>query len=258
MSDGPVRSLFSLLGKVALVTGGASGIGAGIAATLAQGGALVVIADIDVEQARRQAESLAARGHQADWIRLEVSDASSVIAVCREVVRRHGAPWALVNNAGIQDRQYICEETLEHWDRTQAVNARGPFLMMREIGRAMLDAGRGGRIVNIASAVLAGMIVKGGAAYTASKGALAALSSVAALEFAAGGITVNTVLPGPARTPGTLNAKGPPTEGPGTRPPVFGLCEPRDIGAAVLFLASEEARFITNQLLAVDAGFSLS
>ena len=252
------KPMFSLQDKVALVTGGAVGLGAGIAETLAQGGALVVVADINADQARHQAESLRAKGHQADWIALDVADEASVVSACREVIGRHGAPWLLVNNAGVQDRQYICEETLQNWDRTQVVNTRGPFLMTREIGRAMLEAGRGGRIVNIASAVLVGMIVKGGAAYTASKGALVAFSSIAALEFAEGAITVNTVLPGPARTPGTTNAKGPPTVGPGTRAPVFGLCEPHDIGAAVRFLASEEARFVTNQVLAVDAGFSLA
>lgn len=252
------KTLFSLEGKVALVTGGAVGLGAGIAGILAEGGALVVIADIDGDQARQQAESLQVMGHQVDWIALNVADEASVMTACQEVVRRHGAPWLLVNNAGVQDRQYICEETVANWDRTQAVNARGPFLMTREIGRAMRDSGAGGRIVNIASAVLAGMIVKSGAAYTASKGALAAFSSIAALELAEHAITVNTVLPGPTLTPGTMHAKGPAATGPGTRPPVFGLCEPKDIGAAVLFLASEEARFITNQTLAVDAGFSLA
>lgn len=249
---------FSLAGKVALVTGGASGIGAGIAETLGRAGALVVVADRDEAGARARAEALLAGGAQADAIGMDVADEASVAAGCGEIVRRHGAPWALINNAGIQDRQYLLEETVEAWDGIQAVNARGAFLVTREIGRAMVAAGGGGRIVNIASGVLAGMLAKGTAAYVASKGALAAFSSIAALEFAPAAITVNTVLPGAVPTPGTLGAKGPPTEGPGTRRAALGMCEPHDIGAAVLFLASPEARYVTNQVLAVDAGFSLS
>ncbi|MDE2410202.1 MAG: SDR family oxidoreductase [Sphingomonadales bacterium] len=249
---------FSLAGKWVLVTGSAGGIGAGIALSLAQAGALTVVSDINSEGARARANELTAAGHQADWIAIDVADETSVIAACAELIRRHGPPWALVNNAGVQDRQYIAEETVAAWDRIQAINARGPFLVTREFGRAMAAAGHGGRIVNIASGVLAGMIVKGAAAYTASKGALAALSSVTALEYAEHGITVNTILPGAVITPGTMNASGPGTEGPGIRRAPFGLCEPEDIGLAVLFLVSPAARMVTNQILAVDGGFSIS
>lgn len=249
---------FSLSGKWALVTGSAGGIGAGIALSLAHAGALVVVSDINSEGARAKAQELMAAGHQADWIMIDVADETSIVAACAELVGRHGPPWALINNAGVQDRQYIAEETADAWDRIQAVNARGPFLVTRELGRAMAAAGQGGRIVNIASGVLAGMIVKGAAAYTASKGALAALSSVTALEYAEYGITVNTVLPGAVITPGTRSATGPKTEGPGTRRAPFALCEPEDIGLAVLYLVSPAARMVTNQVLAVDGGFSIS
>lgn len=251
-------SPFNLTGKVCLVTGAAGGIGAGIAEMLAEAGGMVVIADVDAAGARARAEAFVAAGLAADAVGMDVSDESSVVVACREIVERHGAPWALVNNAGVQDRQYLLGETAEAWDRIQAVNARGAFLATREIGRAMVAAGAGGRIVNIASGVLAGMLAKGTAAYVASKGALAAFSSITALELVEHGITVNTVLPGAVPTAGTLCAKGPPTSGPGTRRAPLGLCEPRDIGAAVLFLASPAARFVTNQTLAVDAGFSLS
>jgi len=252
------KSPFSLAGTVALVTGGAKGVGAGIASAMAEAGALVVVADINADGARAKADDLAAQGLASDWLKMDVSHEQSVIDASAELVRRHGAPWAVVNNAGIQNRQYISDESAEAWDRMQAVNARGPFLLTRELGKAMVAGGQGGRIINIASGVLAGMLVKGAAAYVASKGALAGFTSVAALEFAQHGITVNAILPGAIPTPGTLGAKGPPTEGPGMRPAVFGFSAPEDIGLAAVYLASPAARMTTNQMLSVDGGFSLS
>ncbi len=249
---------FSLAGKVALVTGGASGIGIGITEILAEAGAMVIVADINEEGAQAQADALLASGHKADSLAVDLGDERSIVAACAKAVRQHGAPWVLVNNAGVQDRQYLLEESIENWDRTHAINARGPFLTTREIGKAMIAAGQGGRIVNIASATLVGMMVKGGGAYTASKGAVLALGSVAALELAEHGITVNTVLPGGVYTPGSFGANGPKAAGPGTRRPIMGMCEPRDIGVAVLFFATPAARYVTNQSISVDAGHSIS
>lgn len=249
---------FSLSGKWVLVTGSASGIGAGIALILARAGALVIVSDINAEGARAKAHDLITAGYIADWIAMDVGQESSVVEACDELIQRHGAPWGLVNNAGVQNRQLIDAETTTAWDHIQSINARGPFLLTRELGKAMANAGRGGRIVNIASGVLAGMIVKGAAAYIASKGALAAFSSVSALEYAPYGITVNTVLPGAVMTPGTMGATGPKPVGPGTRPAPFGLCDPEDIGLAVLYFISPGARMVTNQTIAVDGGFSIS
>lgn len=255
---------FSLAGKVAIVTGGASGYGAGICEVLAEAGATVVIADIAADAAAAMAESLRASGRTADWVAVDLADEASIVAAMAEVVERHGAPWLLVNNAGLQNREALLDMTSEHWDRTHAINARGAFLMAREAARGMVSGGsangeeRGGRIVNVASAWLRGMMVVGGAAYGGSKGSLAAFSSGAALELAPHGITVNTVLPGGAATPGAIHATGPKPEGPGHRPSPFGLCDGRDLGAAVLFFASPAAGRITNQQLAVDAGFSIS
>lgn len=253
-----MADLFNLEGRVALVTGAASGIGAGIAAVLAEAGALVVIADRDVAGAETQAEVLRAAGGKAAAVTMDLADESSVIAAVGTVVAEHGVPWILVNNAGLQDRQYLVDETAEGWDRIQAVNARGPFLTTREVARAMIAAGQGGRIVNVASQTLSGMLTPGISAYVASKGALAAFTGTAALELAEHRITVNTVLPGAVMTPGAMGAKGPPTAGPARRRAPLGMAEPRDIGAAVLFFASEAARFVTNQRLAVDAGWTLS
>jgi len=249
---------FSLEGKTALVTGGASGIGAGIAEVLAEAGAKVVIADIDEAGAQAQAEALRDAGYEADAVLVDLADEQSVIEACSAVVAKHGVPWLLVNNAGLQHREYLLEGTVAHWERNNAVNARGPFLMTREIGKAMAEAGEGGRIVNCATSGLAGQFIKGLAAYLASKGALAALTTMSAFELAEHGITVNTVLPGGVGTPGSMNAEGPPVEGPGSRVPPLGFCEPRDIASAVLYFATPAARYVTNQVLCVDGGFTVT
>ncbi len=249
---------FNLAGRLAIVTGGASGYGVGVCEVLAEAGAIVVIADINVDGAGAMAESLRASGRQAHAIGLDLADEKSIVDAVAEVVERHGAPWLLVNNAGLQDREMLVDLTAAEWDRMHAVNARGPFLMAREAAKVMISQGKGGRIVNVASAWLRGMMVVGGAAYGASKGSLAAFGSGAALELAPHGITVNTVLPGGAATPGAIHAKGPIPEGPGHRRSPFGLCDGRDLGAAVLYFASPAAAKVTNQQLAVDAGFSIS
>jgi len=252
------RNPFALTGKVAVVTGGAGGIGAGISTVLAEAGATVVITDRDRDGARHEADALIESGHAAAVAPLELSDEASIVSACADIVARFGAPWLLVNNAAVQDREFLLEATASEWDRIFAVNARGAFLMTRELARAMVAAGNGGRIVNIASNALRGGLIKGLSAYASSKGAIAALSLTSAFELAEHGITVNTVLPAAVITPGAIGAKGPLTDGPATRPTPFGMQEPREIGAAVLYFASEAARPVTNQVLAVDGGFSIS
>lgn len=250
---------FGLGGRVAVVTGGGSGIGAGIAAVLAQAGAHVIVADRNEEGARREATALTEAGHQAHWIVVDVAEESSIVRACAEIIERHGAPWLLVNNAGVHDREDLLNATAAEWDRIVAINARGPFLMAREIARAMVAAGKGGRIVNIASNCVLAPMVMGHSAYASSKGAMVAFSQVAAFELVAHNITVNSVLPGGVYTPGAANARGPAPNGPArSRQPPLGICEPKDIGAAVLFFATPAARYITNQSIAVDAGFSVT
>ncbi|GIX29709.1 MAG: D-threitol dehydrogenase [Porticoccaceae bacterium] len=249
---------FALEGRLAVVTGGARGIGAGIARVLAEAGARVVIADRDPEAAAAAAARLAAAGFEAEAVAVDLADEGSVVAAFGALVERRGPPWALVNNAGLQDRERLLEGTAAHWERMMAVNARGAFFAIRELGRAMAAGGAGGRIVNVASAALIGSIVAGLAAYTASKAALVGLARAAAFELAPAGITVNTILPGGVDTPGARAASGPPPEGPARRPPPLGPCTPEDIGAAVLYFVSPAAARVTNQVLAVDGGFSVT
>ena len=258
MAETAHHNPFTLASRVAVVTGGANGIGAGIVDVLAEAGATVVLADCDRDSARTRVAALTEAGHHAAEVTVNLADEASIIAASTTIAKSFGAPWLLVNNAALQDREILIEASASHWDQIHAVNARGTFLMTREIAKAMVAAGRGGRIVNIASNALRGGLVKGLAAYASSKGAVLALSRVSAYELAEQQITVNTILPGAVITPGAINAKGPPTDGPATRQTPFGFQEPREIGAAVLFFASDAARAITNQVLAVDGGFSIT
>ena len=235
---------FDLKGKVAIVTGGASGIGVGIVDVLKEAGATVVVADRDDKI--------------AGTVKIDVADEQSIVQGCAQIIAQYGTPWLLVNNAGVQNRELLLEGTVAHWDRNMDVNARGPFLMTREIARAMIAKGEGGRIVNIASGSAIAPMILGLAAYAASKGALMTLSQTSAYELVEHKITVNTVLPGGVATPGSIGATGPASNGPGRRKPPLGMCEPRDVGAAVLFFALPEARYLTNQVLYCDAGHSLT
>lgn len=252
------KGAYGFAGEVVVVTGGAMGIGAGIAQLLAEAGATVVIADHNRTNAQEMAESLAVKGHAASALHCDMGDEASIVHAFAEVVAKHGSLWGLVNNAGIQDRQLLLDGTAEEWDRVNSVNARGVFLASREAARAMVAGGKGGRIVHIASAALIGSLVKGHAVYASSKAALIGLTRASALELAEHAITVNMVLPGGVATPGAIGAQGPSPDGPARRRPPLGMCEPRDIGAAVLFLASPMARSITNQSLAVDGGWSVT
>ena len=245
---------FALDGRVVLVTGGAMGIGEGVVRLLAEAGARVAIADRDLAAA----ETLAAQVPGAQAFAVELADEAQIVTLVAQVVAAMGTPWALVNNAGIQNRQLLLEGTAQEWDRNNAINARAPFLLTREVARAMIAKGEGGRIVNVASCSLWGQAIFGLASYMGSKGALAALTKASALELAEHGITVNTVLPGGVGTPGAINATGAEPRGPARRPPPLGFCTPQDIAGAVLYFVTPLARYATNQTLCVDAGWSVT
>jgi NAD(P)-dependent dehydrogenase (short-subunit alcohol dehydrogenase family) len=249
---------FALGAQTAIVTGGAMGIGAGIAEALCGMGANVIIADRDLNAAQAQVTRITNAGFAAAAMEVDLVEESSVIHAVAAIIEQHGSPDILVNNAGVQDRQRLLDADAVEWDRTMDINARGTFLMVREVAKAMVAGGRGGRIVNIASAGVRHPMIHGLISYAASKNAVMGITQNAAFELARYGITVNAVLPGGVSTPGGRTARGPAPEGPALRGAPLGQCEPRDIGAAVAFLASPAARFITNQAITVDAGFMLT
>ncbi len=225
-----------LSAKIAVVTGGASGIGAAIAQRFAAEGAVVVAADI------------AADGSD----RLDVADPASCAALVASVMARHGRLDCLVNCAGIgADTPFLQTEVAE-FDRIVAVNLRGTFLIGQACARVM---GAGSCIVNIAS--VSGLRgITGRAAYGASKGGVVTLSQVMAAELAERGIRVNVIAPGPVDTPLVARMHDAEIRAAWNRAvPMSRYGTPQEIAGAALFLACDDAGYVTGHVLAVDGGF---
>jgi 3alpha(or 20beta)-hydroxysteroid dehydrogenase len=234
-----------LAGKTALISGGARGQGAAHGRRLAEEGAAVLLADILDELGEEHARALRDAGLDVQFAHLDVTDPRQWDAA----VGRLGELDILVNNAGVVRVAPIVEESDDGWSTTMAVNATGVFYGMRAAIPAMRRNG-GGSIVNIAS-IYGPVGAPGYVAYTASKGAVLAMTKVAALEHAQHGIRVNAICPGPVRTPMSEE------EGDASVDitPLRRRAEPEEISAAVAFLASDDAVYITGAELAVDGGY---
>lgn len=241
-----------MAGRVAVVTGGGSGIGRAACARLAEDGFRLAVLDLD----GRQAE--AAAGDAGIGIRCDVADAAGVQAAFAQVARELGRVEVLVNNAGItgSPRAARCHETpVEEWDRVQAVNARGPFLCTRAVLPGMVEAG-GGEVITVAS--VAGLVAfPGRCAYTASKGAALQLTKSVAVDYAAFGIRANAVCPGFIDTPMTswrlavpeLRAE---VE---ARIPMGRVGTPGEIAEVIALLASGRLAYLTGHAFVVDGGW---
>lgn len=249
--------------KVALVTGGGSGIGAAICERFAEEGAKVIVSDINLDAAEATGRSIAESGHRAECVKLDATDEAEWISAIESIVRDYGRLDVVVNNAGIVIPGNVEETTVEDWDLTQQVNSRGVFLGLREAIKAMKTTG--GDIINISS--IEGIIAEPqAAAYCASKGSVRSLTKSAALHCASQGydIRVNSVHPGFIETPMVENAIGamPEEERAGFTERIIGaipfgkMGTPLDIANGCLFLASDESNYMTGSELVIDGGYT--
>lgn len=251
-----MEQLLRLDGRSALVTGAGEGIGAAIAHFLADAGARVMVADINPETAERTAASIRAEGGDALAVAMDVTDEASVAAAFAAA----GPVSILVNNAGVFPLARFADATAELFDRTLDVNLKGALLCSREAARRM--AGGGGAIVNISSIEAWRPSFQGLAHYGAAKAGMIGLTRHLAYELGPRGITVNALLPGTIDTPGARRCGAAMDEAQLAEAartiPVGRTGHGGDVAAAVLFLASPAATYISGQSIAVDGGQSVA
>ncbi|MHB9027921.1 MAG: SDR family oxidoreductase [Candidatus Latescibacterota bacterium] len=247
-----------LQNKVALITGGSSGIGFATALAFYQEGARVVITDIAADAGEEAAKSIREAGGEAIFVQTDVSQANAVEAMVRKAVEKFGRLDCACNNAGIEGKQAPVDvSTEENWNRVIEVNLKGAWLCMKYEIRQMLAQG-GGSIVNISS--VAGLVgFQNIPAYVASKHGVEGLTKAAALEYAKRNIRVNSVAPGVIRTAMVERVTGgqPEVEAQyAAFQPLGRMGEPEEIAEAIIWLCSDAASFVTGASLVVDGGLT--
>jgi 3-oxoacyl-[acyl-carrier protein] reductase len=243
--------MLDLTGKVAIVTGASRGIGRGVAAMLASAGAHVVAAARG-ENAAATVADIQAAGRKAEAVPLELTDTASIDAMLSGVLDRHGRIDILVNNAGIARDQLMLRMKRDDWDQVIATNLTAAFVLVQAVLKPMIKQ-RSGRIISISSVV--GQTGNAGQAnYAASKAGLIGFSKALARELASRNITVNVIAPGLIETDMTKAITERAQGGWAAQIPLGRLGTTADVAAAVCFLASDEASYITGQVLAVNGG----
>ncbi len=255
LTQPPLAELVDLSGKTAIVTGGAMGIGLGIARRLHEAGASILVADLDLAAGEHATQALrAVRADSALTVRCDVSDPESVEGMVHTAVESFGGVDILVNNAGIFPMLPLKDLDVETFRRVIDVNLTGLFLCTKAVSACMIAQGRGGRIVNVTSIDALHPSMVGLAHYDASKHGAWGFTKNIALEFAPHNIAVNAIAPGGIRTPGTGDMDEAALAGFEAIIPMRRMGDPDDIGRAALFLACELSSYMTGAQIVVDGG----
>jgi 2-keto-3-deoxy-L-fuconate dehydrogenase len=253
--------MFDLTGKTVLVTGAASGIGEAIAVTLSQAGAFVYVADLDEVNGKRVVDSITGERGEAAFCKLNVAEKANCESVAQGILEKHGKLDILVNNAGIGHVGTLLETTEEDLDRLFAVNVRGMFSLTKAFLPSMIEHEKG-VIINTAS--IGGVVaIKDRLAYTTTKFAVVGFTKCVALDHALQGIRANAICPGRVETP-FVKARIAEYPDPqkaydemAASQAIGRMAKPEEIAASVLYLASDEAAFVTGTAFEIDGGFSL-
>ena len=246
-----------LKGKVAIISGGARGMGAVEARLFAREGASVAVGDVLADEGRKVQAEINEAGGDAVFVRLDVTSEADWRQAVASTVSRFGRLDILVNNAGISDQSRVEDTTTDQWDRVMEVNAKGVFLGIKAAIPEMRKVG-GGSIINISSQLgLVGMDISS-PQYQASKGAVRLLTKAVAIQYAGEGIRVNSVHPGPILTAMTAARQADPEQYRlmVSRIPLGRFGEPEEVASGVLYLASDESSFVTGSELVIDGGWT--
>lgn len=262
----PLSDLLSLVGKSAIVTGAAKGIGRGIAGRLAEAGAKILIADLDETAAKATADDFSSKGWTATAYAVDVADEAQIQAMVKAAVEQFGSLDILVNNAGIFPSAPVAQLTPKDFDKVMHVNLYSVFLTTKYASEIMKKVGKGGRIINITSIDAIHPSMVGLAHYDASKHGVWGFTKNAALELASHKIWVNAIAPGGIATPGVAAM----SQGANAdqldasmkafmaKIPMHRMGEPDEIGKVALFLASDMSSYMTGEQVVVDGGALLS
>jgi len=257
MTSSRVSERFDITGKVAIVTGAASGIGRAIALDLAEAGANVVVADVASEGAEKVAREIGSAGGKAIAVETDVTDSKEVEQMVQQTIEGFGKIDILINNAGIIGRSSVMDMKEDELDRTFEVNLKGVVLCSQAVARHMIEQ-RSGKIVNMGSSLSSRASVcnfsGGGADYCASKAAVQAFTRALAMELGPYGINVNAIAPGVTNTPMHEGLWEMAAIYYQNSVPLGRLAEPGDIADVVVFLVTDAARYVTGQTIHVNGG----